>query len=507
MKRLLFLLGLFVMLNANAQYFQFSQINFTPQRISPAHVAGTDNAVASAISRSQQTAGGFNLHSNMLSLSYPLISKKGIRWGGFGLSIMDDRAGYSGIYKTQEIGLSYATHIALSKTEGLSMGVKAMNVRRQVDLRGLFTGAQYIDGRGFDEGTATGEPFANLVRTSLYTFSAGFNYKKVGNKGQPVRYASMSFFDFNKVIDQQDFTSQLSSTMVMAAGIEAATFGKIHVLPEILYTRSSATHAITLGVVNSYIIDENKREILERVDFITKYAFNRSIVVGLQFHKRNVSYGVSYDVPTGRENVANLGAFEVGIELRKLVRKSRYGGRQKRTNDTEAKPEKKRPVSKSAPPDRVDQMPEKNEGAQHEDLKERFRTKMDSINAHVTPGNISHERFTILEATLRFEFNFNSSDLKDEFSSYFDELADALIENPDLLVQLIGHTDNVGSVAFNQKLSESRAAAARDELILRGVSASRIISEGKGMTQPLNSNKTERERAENRRVELKVYVE
>jgi outer membrane protein OmpA-like peptidoglycan-associated protein len=74
-------------------------------------------------------------------------------------------------------------------------------------------------------------------------------------------------------------------------------------------------------------------------------------------------------------------------------------------------------------------------------------------------------------------------------------------------VRLTGHTDNVGSAAFNMRLSVYRANVIRQYLIEKGVYPSRIQADGKGLTEPLNENKTEADRAQNRRVELIIYYQ
>ncbi len=71
-------------------------------------------------------------------------------------------------------------------------------------------------------------------------------------------------------------------------------------------------------------------------------------------------------------------------------------------------------------------------------------------------------------------------------------------------IRIIGHTDNVGKDAANQKLSEGRANAVRNELINRGIDPTRIEAEGKGESQPIDTNDTEEGRANNRRVEVLV---
>ena len=75
-------------------------------------------------------------------------------------------------------------------------------------------------------------------------------------------------------------------------------------------------------------------------------------------------------------------------------------------------------------------------------------------------------------------------------------------DKPDLRVSVEGHTDSVGSVAYNQTLSERRAKTVRDYLVSQGIDASRITTRGFGKSKPIASNDTAEGRAENRRVEI-----
>ena len=96
------------------------------------------------------------------------------------------------------------------------------------------------------------------------------------------------------------------------------------------------------------------------------------------------------------------------------------------------------------------------------------------------------------------ENNFNSSkfsqgklDLTDEAKFVLHDLAKLLEKNPDLKLRIVGHTSAEGDPAFNQKLSEGRAKAAVDFLVGRGISADRLVSEGKGSSEPLDENNQE----------------
>jgi outer membrane protein OmpA-like peptidoglycan-associated protein len=79
-----------------------------------------------------------------------------------------------------------------------------------------------------------------------------------------------------------------------------------------------------------------------------------------------------------------------------------------------------------------------------------------------------------------------------------------LLSNPGIKIQIEGHTDNVGSAAANQKLSEQRAQAVKRFLVVKGVDESRISTVGYGASKPISDNKTAQGKAFNRRIEFKV---
>ena len=70
----------------------------------------------------------------------------------------------------------------------------------------------------------------------------------------------------------------------------------------------------------------------------------------------------------------------------------------------------------------------------------------------------------------------------------------------------VGHTDSVGSDAYNQKLSVRRSEAIKAYLVTKGIEKNRVYTEGKGEKQPVADNKTTEGRAKNRRVEIEVVV-
>ncbi|QXW17047.1 MULTISPECIES: outer membrane protein OmpA [Comamonas] len=101
-------------------------------------------------------------------------------------------------------------------------------------------------------------------------------------------------------------------------------------------------------------------------------------------------------------------------------------------------------------------------------------------------------------------FDFDKSVLKPEGKAKLDDLA-SKVQGINLeVIVAVGHTDSVGSDAYNQKLSERRAQAVKAYLESKGIDKSRVYTEGKGEKQPVADNKTKDGRAKNRRVEIEV---
>lgn len=113
------------------------------------------------------------------------------------------------------------------------------------------------------------------------------------------------------------------------------------------------------------------------------------------------------------------------------------------------------------------------------------------------------ENVEILDDRIVIRFPYNSTEkvYDPTVEAYIEQLATTLKDNQET-IQLIGHTDNVGSVPFNLDLGMRRAGAIRDLLIAQGISSDRITIDSKGLSLPVDTNETEEGRQNNRRVEL-----
>ncbi len=101
-------------------------------------------------------------------------------------------------------------------------------------------------------------------------------------------------------------------------------------------------------------------------------------------------------------------------------------------------------------------------------------------------------------------FEYAKATLRKDSYPELDRIAESLKENPSLSIEIQGHTDNVGSIETNQKLSEERAGAVKTYLLSKKIPSSRVTSIGFGETKPISSNDTDEGKAKNRRVEFLI---
>ena len=101
-------------------------------------------------------------------------------------------------------------------------------------------------------------------------------------------------------------------------------------------------------------------------------------------------------------------------------------------------------------------------------------------------------------------FDFDKSVLKPEGRAKLDDLVSKIRDVNLEVIIAVGHTDSVGSDAYNQRLSVRRAEAVKAYLVSRGIESNRVYTEGKGEKQPIADNRSAAGRAKNRRVEIEV---
>ena len=101
-------------------------------------------------------------------------------------------------------------------------------------------------------------------------------------------------------------------------------------------------------------------------------------------------------------------------------------------------------------------------------------------------------------------FDFDKYVIKPEGKAKLDDLVQKTKGINLEVIIAVGHTDNIGTVAYNQALSERRANAVKEYLVSKGIEKNRVYTEGKGLKNPIASNSTAEGRAKNRRTEIEV---
>jgi outer membrane protein OmpA-like peptidoglycan-associated protein len=139
---------------------------------------------------------------------------------------------------------------------------------------------------------------------------------------------------------------------------------------------------------------------------------------------------------------------------------------------------------------------------QRRDLEKNLAPEIQSGQARVQKLS---DQVVLVTMTSQTAFDTDSSAIKPGFHSTLDKLADVVVRYGKTTLTVVGHTDNVGSNAYNQQLSERRALSVAQFLESRRVNGMRLATAGKGETLPVASNASEAGRQSNRRVE--IYVE
>jgi len=153
----------------------------------------------------------------------------------------------------------------------------------------------------------------------------------------------------------------------------------------------------------------------------------------------------------------------------------------------------------------------KETAAQAQAEAERIRKKAEAEVSRLEAAlsQVGETRRTALGLVMNLgsnylKFEFDKADLRPEDKELLSRIAGILMTSHDYTISVNGHTDDVGTDGYNQKLSERRAQSVRDYLVKAGLSPEILSVEGHGKSRPIVAGNTEAARAKNRRVELGI---
>ena len=145
--------------------------------------------------------------------------------------------------------------------------------------------------------------------------------------------------------------------------------------------------------------------------------------------------------------------------------------------------------------------------AEADSIRKRAEAEVNRLEAAL--GQVAETRRTALGLVMslggdHLKFEFDQAELRPEDRELLSRIAGILMTSHDYTISVNGHTDDVGTDAYNQKLSERRAEAVRDYLVKAGLPADIVSVQGHGKSLPLVPGTSEAARAKNRRVELGI---
>ena len=145
--------------------------------------------------------------------------------------------------------------------------------------------------------------------------------------------------------------------------------------------------------------------------------------------------------------------------------------------------------------------------AEAEAIRKRAEAEVTRLESAL--GQVAETRRTALGLVMNLgsdylKFEFDKAELRPEDRELLSKVAGILMTSKDYMLSVNGHSDDVGTAEYNQKLSERRAQAVRDYLVKAGISADILSVEGHGKSLPLVKGTTDAARGKNRRVELGI---
>jgi type IX secretion system PorP/SprF family membrane protein len=466
---------------AQADY-NLTQYQNTPLLTNPAMVGMSNDTQFLFNFRNQPNATGDSFTIGMLSAMHGLVNKKtGKRWGGLGLSILNDHAGQ--FIRTNAGMLAFAFNQKLGNnrlgTSFLSLGIQGGYFQRRLDIEGLTTSSQYQNGnynpildRGenvenFNQGFGVG----SLGLMWYATDSLGRQTMFLGVSGMNLNEPRTSFYDAT--------LDRLPHHLNFTGGVRVLNTERFSVFPNFRWVRRTGNNQVNAGSwLNYHLLSEDNGFLRRGMASVGLwYNFNNAFVGAIQLDQPKYFATLSFDLPTtGTSNLwQGTNAFEitVGYKIRR-----EYVKREKIFIP---------PLDKNLIPTENNlTKPEFIPIPLNKKIKKRPETK---------PG---------LEDGA-FRFKYNSSELDDASKILLDSVAQILMEFPEAIIEVAGHTCDIGTDARNLELSRNRAESMRKYLAdYDGIDPKRITIAAFGESRPLVPNLNEDNRRKNRRVAFKM---
>lgn len=487
MKKKLYIAFVFIAfaIAAKAQRPVFTLNQYTPLLISPASPTLNYRAELSFLRNEVTVADGEYLNTNSFNADYVFVEKSsGRKWLGLGLNALSVDLGSSDLLKSYELGLSVATPIQLTDEQSLHFGMNVTYVNTRTSMDQLTTGSQWIAAEfRYDPNAALGENF-EISQLDFISISSGliWNYER---EGRNLATFGVSVWDLNKP-NMSFFDEEARSPMTFQIFGESAIYqkGMLTLTPSFYYQRMGEIHSYNaLLSTQLFFHNDNPYDLISSgsIDLIMGYGFNQDASIAVVFNQPNVSVGFAYNFPLGQKNQYIQSGLQLGLTVSKAL----------------WKPKPKRILIESISRTRKFDFEEQRAVVYQETEVEQIKNELEELD------EVKSLQF---ELNKDFHFTFGKAELDDGSYPFLDDVVMLLKEHPNWTLQIIGHTDNVGSKQDNYDLSIDRAQIVADYLMEKGVKQQQISIAGRGDTEPIADNETEEGKSENRRVQFIIHA-
>lgn len=482
-----------------AQFVPYSQYYNSPLLTNPAEAALSDVTQLTVHYRKSRVA---NYEIPSVSFVHPFYrDHDGMRWGGAGVTLINQKAGPSGLYDITAALGTFAYTVHFTKRHHVSAGLQGGVIRKKIDLSAITTDNQFNLG-AFDPSLPLGENI-QFSQASGAVINAGFNWTFTDSSNVPKAMISVAFSNMNRPAYEFIADNEREELVYTLTGeFKLLEYGNASLYPMFRYVGSAVPFA-NAGAQLRYQLAQDYHS----VSLGAWYKTTNALIAAIQYNNLNYTIAASMDFSTNSGLQANINnAVELSFGWR-LGRKPKH----KPVPSTRESVSSSVTIVPAVPVKTPEQPHERSDEVMSYDEVESDKLKAieatpqtfqeDEVFEEITP-----EETAIINA--RIEFAFGSSELTPESVRFIEShLAPVMKNHPTRVLHITGHSCTIGDKAINKEISLHRAAAVKQFLLLQGIPSARLVISGMDFQRPIASNDTENGRRKNRRVEFEFIGE
>ena len=461
-------------------------------------------------------SGNIKYSSSLFWMDYPIL-QNGVNTGAFYFSLENQLSGSDNKFKSFKSNAGLSKKIPINRQSFLSFGLGAEYQQQTLSLDNLTTGSQFIQGMGFNRSLENGES-SSFYRATFFAINSGlFLFAKDPRQTQQM-ILGLSVNNINKPLKNWEgiSTTQLA---LWCAQFQYLTFTnpKIALGPDGFFFKEGNTFAATGGATLRWYLGQSLSASFDEdydqqyLTIFARLSTQSKATIGIQYRQENYVAGISGDVPFGQLNQHYRNGFEVFFSYNPRINGKTKNKKEKARKESSLPEKTSSPVSKEKPvkKDSVASPGAVLENSSSTDDRNKTQNQSDitQTESKIHAGEIISDHILPSKSFTPVYFIFNSSELDENSKKYLKELYEKILLNGAAKIELIGHTDNIGTEESNQELSVKRAEVVKRFLMDLGIKGANIIVTGKGENEPIVPNTTLEDRAKNRRVEVKIMEE